>query len=213
MQTDNTPRFLVIEGIDGAGTTTQARQIVRRFIESGRRAICTAEPTDGPIGALIRDILGSKVELPNHTEGDENGNLDAMTLLFSADRLDHLQRTVLPALAEGVTVVSDRYFYSTIAYQGVRGDLDWIRTVNDRALRPDLVFYLKVDPETALRRIEGRPEKEIYEKLEFQRKVVANYERIFADDPSVIVLNGELDMDRLSEEIWSRAKQELRERE
>ncbi len=200
--TDRKGIFIVLEGIDGAGTTTQARRLVRRFSEMGQEAIYTQEPTSGPIGNMIRQVLGGRLVAPG-PDGPQPLNADSMSLLFSADRLDHLQTLILPALERGAAVICDRYYYSTIAYQGVEGDIDWIRELNKKALQPDVVLYLQLSAEQALKRIQGRTQKEIYEKRDFLEKVVANYDALFKQDSKAFVLDGSLSMDLISEQILS----------
>src|SRR5215510_4380033 len=116
-------RLIVLEGIDGAGTTTQAGKLVEALRREGRDAHLTREPSDGPIGRLLREILSGK-----HAPVDAT----TMALLFAADRADHLQREVEPALKRGAVVVSDRWYHSSLAYQGSEEDREWILTVNGR---------------------------------------------------------------------------------
>ena len=120
--------LIVLEGLDGAGTTTQARMLVDHLRSSGQRAHLTGEPSAGPIGRLIREMLAGQHALPE-------GSISQSTfgLLFAADRLDHIQREVHPQLASGATVVSDRWYHSSLAYQGTGADLDWITALNARA--------------------------------------------------------------------------------
>lgn len=135
-------KFVVIEGIDGAGTTTQTERLLDKLLEAGRKTIGTFEPTDGPIGSMIRQILRRRLVNPLADGRHEPVDADTMTLLFSADRLDHLKNVIEPALSAGTVVVCDRYYFSTIAYQGVDGDRKWIENANAKARQPDLTFYL-----------------------------------------------------------------------
>ncbi len=182
-------RFIVIEGIDGAGTTTQARLLVESLSRDGQPAIQTFEPTDGPIGSLIRQMLNRRVVTPRADNRFEPVDADTLTLLFSADRLDHLRNTIEPALAAGKTVVCDRYDYSTRAYQGVNGDVAWIGEANKKARRPDLVLYCRLPAEVALARLENRAEISIFEKQAFLEKVIEQYETIFNGEPNVVVID------------------------
>jgi len=121
-------RLIVIEGLDGAGTTTQARRLVEHLNAKGTRAHLTREPSDGPVGRLIREMLVGSHAIPGATISQ-----GTFGLLFAADRLDHMQREVEPALAAGKLVVSDRWYHSSLAYQGTGADRDWIATLNARS--------------------------------------------------------------------------------
>jgi dTMP kinase len=184
--------LIVLEGLDGAGTTTQARWLVDRLRASDRAAHLTREPSDGPIGRLIRDMLGGHHRLPS---GEAIGQ-DAFTLLFAADRLDHLQREVEPAIAAGALVVSDRYYHSSLAYQGTGAARAWIMTLNERARRPDLTIFLRVGPEVAAarRRAAGRTD-ELFEDAAMQARVATGYESVLgklaADGEAIVILDGE----------------------
>jgi len=163
--------FVVLEGIDGAGTTTQARLLIEALDRPWITAIHgTCEPSSGPIGQLLRAILAG-----GHAPVDAT----TMALLFAADRADHLAREIEPALARGAVVVSDRYYHSSLAYQGSEEEAAWVRVLNQRARRPDLTVLLDVDPEVAARRRTGdaRP-VEIYDHLETQKRVAAAYREV-----------------------------------
>lgn len=169
-------RFVVIEGIDGAGTTTQARRLGERLREAGRRVHVTAEPSGGPVGALLRQILSGRLR---GRAPDGPFDADAVALLFAADRLDHARAEVEPALASGIDVVSDRYTLSSLAYQSLTtGDARWVQAINGRAPAPDVTILLKVSPAVAFaRRRAASHDREIYEEAAFQRRVAASYQR------------------------------------
>jgi dTMP kinase len=136
------PLFIVFEGIDGSGKTTQAKRLVDRLAARGVRVLFTAEPSDGPVGAFIKS-------LKMRAQPEEEARL------FTEDRRDHLRRTIIPALGQGTTVICDRYVYSSAAYQGARG-LDPARILeenNDFALKADVTFLLEVGVEAAMERI------------------------------------------------------------
>ena len=137
-------RLIVLEGLDGAGTTTQVKRLVEYIRDKGGKAHATREPSDGPVGRLIREMLTG-----GHAIADQKIAQSTFGLLFAADRLDHLQREVEPQLAAGAIVVSDRWYHSSLAYQGTGADRDWIITLNARARRPDLTIFLEVRPEVA----------------------------------------------------------------
>lgn len=193
--------FVVIEGIDGAGTTTQARKLTRALQRNGKDAVFTFEPTDGPIGSMIRQVLRGRMVTKMADNSVKPFNADTMTLLFSADRLDHNENLIKPALDKNKTVICDRYYYSTIAYQGVDGDMDWVKQANSKASKPDLVFYLKIDPKISLKRIGNRSESEIYEKVDFLEKVSQNYDKLFESLENTIVLDAGRSLEELAAEI------------
>lgn len=133
-------KFIVFEGIDGAGTTTQLDPVLAFLESKGRKAIATHEPSEGPVGLLIREILLGKHK--NVPEG-------AMALLFSADRVDHLSKVVERALSLGIDVVCDRYVWSSIAYQSLKLDENWVRSLNNNFPIPDLTIFFDLPLEVA----------------------------------------------------------------
>lgn len=151
--------LIAIEGIDGAGNTTQAKLLVRWLRRKGVKALLTKEPTRGDVGKLIRRRL---------REGRLNALIDA--LLFAADRAEHVVNVILPKVEQGFIVITDRYVESSIAYQGAEGaDIAWLEVVNSFAPQPDLVVVLDVQPNQALAR-KGGP-REGFEQEEFLEKV------------------------------------------
>ena len=125
-------RFVVIEGIDGAGSTTHAKQLARTLEGRGREVVLTCEPTTGPIGAMIRQVLQKRLFVADAT-GPRAFAWSTMALLFAADRLDHLDSTIVPGLRDGKVVISDRYDISSLAYQSVTAPegaevVPWIRS-------------------------------------------------------------------------------------
>jgi dTMP kinase len=175
--------FIVIEGIDGSGTTTQCAILAERLIQKGLPSRTTREPSDGPIGVVIRQILTGRVVVPGR-DGARPPGWATMATLFASDRLDHLEADVIPSLTDGVTVICDRYDYSSVAYQTVSGgggdDVSaWVRELNRHARRPDLTLVLDVDPEVAASRRgtrSGRPE--LYEVDELQVELAQFYAKI-----------------------------------
>jgi len=136
--------FICIEGLDGCGKTTQAKLLARK-LQRGYNAVYTAEPSRGKIGTFIRkSCLYGEKRLSSMVEA----------LLFAADRLEHVENEVLPALRQGRLVVSDRYVYSSSAYQGAAGlSLDWIEKINEHALRADFAVFIDVDPKIVMQRL------------------------------------------------------------
>lgn len=170
--------FVVVEGIDGAGTTTQIERYASYLRASGRSVHVTREPSTGPIGTFIRDILGGRVAL-----GGGPG-FDLMANLFAADRLDHVRGEIEPALREGAVVLSDRYDLSSLAYQSASSDrglpaheiVAWIRSLNRFARRPDVTVVVDVTPDVAAqrRRHRGAPE-DLYETDALQARLAKAY--------------------------------------
>jgi dTMP kinase len=194
-------RLIVIEGLDGAGTTTQVRRLVEHLNARGTRAHATREPSDGPVGKLIREMLTG-----GHAIAGQKLSQGTFGLLFAADRLDHLQREVEPALHAGTWVVSDRWYHSSLAYQGTGADRDWIAMINARARRPDITVFLKVRPEVAAerRKAAGRVQ-ELFEDIQMQREVDAGYratiDELLAQGERILTIDGEQSEDDVFVEI------------
>ena len=184
--------FIVIEGLDGSGKTTQARLLVQK-LRSSHNAVYTTEPSHGKIGSFIREsCLYEEKRLDSAAEA----------LLFAADRVEHVQNEVIPALNEGKLVVSDRYVYSSLAYQGSAGlSLSWIEAINKHALKPDLAVFLDVAPETVLQRLNRK--KSIMENLETQRSVREIYLKFVANG-ELVRIDGDMPIDELSEALHAR---------
>lgn len=156
--------FVCIEGLDGSGKSTQARLLAER-LQKTRRVLLTVEPSRGRIGTFIRQ---------SYLYGENRLSSVVEALLFAADRVDHVQNEIAPALETGDVVISDRYVYSSLAYQGAAGlSLEWIEKVNSHALRPDIALFLDVDLGTVMKRL--KPRKSIMENLETQERVRGYY--------------------------------------
>lgn len=188
--------FIVLEGIDGSGTTLQTRALADWFRQHGREVLETREPTSGAIGALIRERLSVRAAALDPA---------ALALLFAADRVDHVAREVAPAVAAGLVVISDRYLLSSLAYQSLECDAAWVREINARALRPDLTLVLEVPVEVAFARVQRRMAQgvaveERFDALELQRRIAEHY-RLLRGDPGlgpVRVIDGTLAPDQVT---------------
>lgn len=171
--------FIVLEGIDGSGTTTQVERLTQYLQSHRRRVLATREPSDGPVGRLLREIL-----LGSH-QGPDGASVDgrAMALLFAADRRDHLAREIEPALASGTDVVSDRYVLSSLAYQAVEADRMWVEQLADGIRVPDLTLLLDIPIAVAAerRRRALRP-TERYDEDRVLERVAENYRRLAAQE-------------------------------
>tara|TARA_B100000315_G_C14319948_1_gene470318 strand:+ start:22 stop:648 length:627 start_codon:yes stop_codon:yes gene_type:complete len=193
--------FIVFEGIDGSGTTTQA-EALKNWLEdrSDRRVFLTREPSDGPVGALIKQALRKRITFDPRV----------LALLFAADRIDHLDFEIQKRLDEGVTVLCDRYYLSSFAYQmvGTPEDLEWLEQLNARAIPPDLTILIDVPADVVMKRIEtGRWQTELFEKLEYQKAVRENYLTLARGSRSekerIVVVDGNRSQDEVFEDICS----------
>ncbi|MBI5489570.1 MAG: dTMP kinase [Deltaproteobacteria bacterium] len=179
--------FVVIEGIDGAGTTTQSRLLHEALVREDVPVHLTAEPSDGPVGVVIRQALSGRLVVKGMS-GLRAPGWTTMALLFAADRMDHLDSEIFPNLADGITVLSDRYVYSSLIYQtetsGDFGNLPWVENINRLAPRPDLTIVLDVTSAEATRRRRHRREVEqIYDDRELQERLGLRYRELPARYP------------------------------
>ena len=173
-------KFIVLEGIDGAGCTTEAIKL-RDYIDSKLRlpVHLTKEPTDGPVGGLIRSILAKRVGAPSNDGTFQTLEPHSLALLFAADRVDHLEVDIKPKLDGGVVVVCDRYYLSSLAYQSLHVDLKWLEAINAKCITPDLTIFIQVPPLVAeRRRNRTRWHVELYEETAKLERVEDNYLQI-----------------------------------
>jgi dTMP kinase len=200
------PAFIVLEGIDGSGTTTQTQRLVATLASWGRAAHATREPSQGPAGRLLRELLLGQHALP----GGEPVDGGTMALLFAADRRDHLQREIEPALRAGRDVVSDRYLLSSLAYQAEETNRSWVETLARGIREPSLTILLDVSAETAAerRRAAGRV-TERYDADATQRRVAENYRTLARLHRNVVVLDGSGSIDEVSRAIADTVKRFL----
>jgi dTMP kinase len=204
-ESNNRGLFVVIEGIDGAGTTTQAERYADHLRARGREALVTREPSTGPIGALIRRVLTHSVELPDAKRAE------TMALLFAADRIHHVEHEITPALNAGRVVLSDRFDLSSLAYQSATSTggqrtatLDWIRGLNKHARRPDITLVLNVRPTIAAERRRARGSgRELYDDADLQAELAAAYRRAEKLVPAdrLVHIDGEAPLDAVTAAI------------
>ncbi|HOU52391.1 MAG TPA: dTMP kinase [Myxococcota bacterium] len=171
-------RFLVLEGIDGAGTTTQLRALAEGIAQQrpDLRVHLTAEPSSGPVGQCIRQILRGRITGQDVLGRPGSFDPASLALLFAADRMDHLATEVLPLVREGWVVISDRYLWSSLAYQSLKTPWSLIQQANSLAPDPDLMVMIHVPPEVAMSRLEGsRPGFDVFENLATLREVEQAY--------------------------------------
>lgn len=201
--------FIVLEGVDGAGTTTQTSRLAARFRELGRPVHTTREPSDGPIGTLLRQFLSGRLTVPG-LQGPKPPGWTTMALLFAADRVDHVDAEIMPNMRDGVTVISDRYDHSSLAYQScTSNDVDaqaFIRAINQHARRPDLVIVLDIDADDAkARRLARSNAREIYDDDELQSRLSTFYRELdqyFPGDRIVHVDAGQ-DVDAVAADVFA----------
>ena len=166
---------ITVEGIDGSGTTTQARQLVAWLVDRGTDAWLTWEPSEGGLGQVLRGAL----------RGDDAYDPTTVALLYAADRVEHLRKEIVPRQTSGVHVISDRYVYSSLAYQSTTRPLSWIGEINRFAPEPDLTIYVRVDVETAAaRRALRGGDPELFDALDLQRRIAQAYDEILGAEPA-----------------------------
>jgi dTMP kinase len=171
--------FICLEGLDGCGKTTQTRLLARTLRKRRYDVTRTTEPSRGKIGRFVKRYF---------LHGEERGSYIVEALLFAADRFEHVEKEIIPCLKEGRIVVSDRYVYSSFAYQGATGlDLNWIRTLNKNAIRPDLAIFIDAEPTTAVKRLKLK--KSVMENLKTQKKVRDIYLK-FVDGGELVRVDG-----------------------
>jgi len=189
-------KFIVIEGLDGCGKTTQVELLAEELREQGEKVIETNEPTGGLIGKLIRQVLEKKAVLSS----------DALQLLFVADRLDHLRNEIEPTLKKGEMVICDRYLWSTVAYGSLNLDKNWLLSLHRYCSYPDISIFLEVEPKTCLQRIGLRGKgKTIFEEEGKLRKVWQVYQWLAEKFPKrVIIVDGEREPEKINREILNK---------
>lgn len=163
--------FIVFEGIDGAGTSTQIKKLVD---SNPQKYTATAEPTASATGKFLRQMLAGDFSV------DEKTN----AYLFAADRCEHIygKNGVIESINSGKIVVSDRYFFSSLAYQSISCGQDLPKLLNSPFPLPEYLFFFEINPEISLARVNARNEKkEIYEKIDLQKKIAAEYEKIISE--------------------------------
>ena len=206
--------LIAFEGIDGSGKSTQAEMLDSYFKSSGIAAVMTAEPTSGPIGKLIKEIVVSKKPI----------NALAMQMLFTADRAYHLETTIMPSISEGKVIITDRYIGSTIAYGTAAGiDKRFLVGINRKFVPPDITFVIDANPRKAVERLNRRAaeflknktalmEKDgelfkqkstttMFEKLGFLGRARLAYLEMQKDFKNYYIINGNRSKGSISKEI------------
>jgi dTMP kinase len=195
--------FIAFEGIDGSGKSTQVKLLKEKLEQAGLKVYTTCEPTESPIGKIIRDIFTHKMEADHRV----------IAGLFVADRLDHLLNKtngIIKMLEEGYTVITDRYYLSSYAYQSTHMDLNWVIQANSLSanlLRPDINIFIDITPEQSMERLKkGRTSIELYETLDNLQNVRNKYFEVMEllqSEEEIFKIEGNKDQETISNEIWN----------
>ena len=185
-------KLISIEGVDGCGKTTHARLLAQWLRDRKYKVQVTDEPTDGPIGRVVKTALRGRVKLPVAVEA----------LLFAADRAQHVEEVIRPALKAGKVVITERYVCSSLAYQSARGlPVGWIETINKRAIRSNLTILIDLPAEEAIQRIRRSRRLDLFERdLRLQQRVRQIYLRI-AKQRGLRIVNGARPMDEVQADV------------
>lgn len=199
--------FIAFEGIDGSGKSTQVKMLVERLKKEGICCYTTMEPTDSPIGSLIHQIMVGRIKTDNKV----------IAALFVADRLDHLLNDtngIVSKIEEGITVVTDRYYFSSYAYHSVDMPMDWVIKANEQSsniLRPTVTIFIDVNPDTAIERISrNRFQQELFEKksrlVKVREKYMEAFERL-KDVEKIVVVDGNKSQEEIADNIWNEVQE------
>lgn len=194
--------FIAFEGIDGSGKSTQIGLLAERLKKEGVCCYTTMEPTNAPVGSLVRQVMTGRIRMDNK----------AIAALFAADRLDHLLNEVdgiAAKIEEGTTVLTDRYYFSSYAYHSVDVPMEWVIRANEQSaliLRPTVNLFIDVGPDTALERIaRNRFHQELFEKKSRLVEVRENYKKAFdllAGEEKYTVIDGNQSREAIADNIW-----------
>ena len=203
-------KFIVVEGLDGCGKSTQIELISKKLKAMGKLVYITAEPTNYETGAYLRRILSESIDKDMYLQG----------ALFLADRIEHITHPefgIKKYLDQGYHVICDRYYFSTFAYQGTACDLDWVMQINlgcRQILKPDLCVFLDVDPNTCKRRIdEVREKPELYEQdVEKMKQIRSKFMTVFdilKDTHNIAIIDANAEINEISDNIFAEIQKVL----
>lgn len=200
------PKFIAFEGIDGCGKSTQAKRLADRLIQKGDTVHLTAEPSTRPIGKMIRDIFAHKMDADDRT----------IAALFVADRLDHVinhEEGILANLEKGITVICDRYYLSSYAYQGSLVPLDWVMNANALCVelaKPTIHIYIDIPVELSFERLQNsRAVLERYETMENLKRVRDMYIKVITllkEQEHLVILDGTKSVKAIAEDVWEEVR-------
>ncbi len=166
--------FIVIEGLDGSGGTTQSRLLKDWLSSKGYSVHLTCEPSNRPVGKFIQKALGNN-------SAESNLSDRVLPFLFAADRQDHLDEEIIPALEQDQIVISDRYYHSSLAYQGLSVGFSKVASLNEGFRKPNITFFLWLDPEISFSRIQHRGQPiERFETLDRLRNIAEAYDGVYS---------------------------------
>jgi dTMP kinase len=194
--------FVVFEGLDGSGTSTQLALLEQKLAGrgfNGQAFSVTFEPTDGAIGKLIRSVLNKTLAL----------RPDTLARLFAADRGEHLYAAggIIERCKRGELVVCDRYTLSSLVYQGIECGMELPRSLNASFPAPELLLFFDITPDIAQRRMSGRPSLEIFEHIEFQEKVRKQYHALFDEyrkaGVRLEIIDASQSVEKIAEDVWN----------
>ena len=190
--------FIVFEGLDGSGQSTQAELLRHYFEDNKDSVVLTKEPTeDSESGRTIRKVL----------KKEEKIEPDELQKLFVQDRKEHLNNLIIPNLKNGKFVISDRYFLSTCAFGGINLDMEWLIELNNKFILPNITFLLNVDPRICIERIDKRGKRfEFFEEEKKLTKVRENYFKLAKRFPNIYIINGEFSKEAVFKEILNKFK-------
>ena len=199
--------FIAFEGIDGSGKSTQVKLLADNLKQAGHKVYSTSEPTDSRIGSIIKDIFKHKMEADHRV----------IAGLYVADRLDHLLNKtngILKKLEDGYTVITDRYYFSSYAYQGTHMPLHWVIEANSLSaelLRPDINIYIDISPDISITRLNnGRSSLDLYETkanlYNVREKYMEAFEKLKSAE-TVFITEGNRPTEEIAKDIWQNISQ------
>lgn len=205
-------KFVVFEGLDGSGKSTQLKLAKKKLEALGEKVYVTAEPTNSETGKYLRRILSESLDKDMYLQ----------SALFLADRIEHITNPddgIEKYLSEGYTVICDRYYYSSFAYQGTASDIEWVMNINmgcERVIKPDLCLFFDVNPDTCKHRIDTTREKpELYEKdIENIRRIRENFVDVFnrlKGEHNIEIIDANADIESVHKRAFEKIKNILTE--